>query len=201
MKSTEATVFDRKSGAAEGPAVRPDPRTRVSVPLVLPQNRHPVRSASPIDCVTQRLWRGVEGPRRCLSYPFCSEFSTTEARQQDLLRYALDGYGYRWRPRPVRAWWLKSSEQHGQNSTAEVLRLRATSAVSRDRSVRRSAQDDDSVGVSTKKRGSEVEGDLLFLSQYSNPLNDPQLPAARPPTPRILPVVLTCPQHHPNAAW
>ena len=40
-KSTEATVFDRKSGAAEGPAVRPGSRTKVSVPLVLPQNRHP----------------------------------------------------------------------------------------------------------------------------------------------------------------
>jgi hypothetical protein len=39
MKSTEATVFDRKSGGAEGPAVRPGSRTKVSVPLVLPQNR------------------------------------------------------------------------------------------------------------------------------------------------------------------
>jgi hypothetical protein len=28
----------------------------------LPQNRHPERSASQIDCVTQRLWRGVEEP-------------------------------------------------------------------------------------------------------------------------------------------
>jgi hypothetical protein len=44
MKSTEATVFDRKSGAAEGSAVRPGSRTKVSVPLVLPQNRHPERS-------------------------------------------------------------------------------------------------------------------------------------------------------------
>jgi hypothetical protein len=35
----------------------------------------------------------------------------------------------------------------GKISTAEVLRLRATSAVSRDQSVRRSAQDDDFVGV------------------------------------------------------
>jgi hypothetical protein len=34
----------------------------------------------------------------------------------------------------------------GKTSTAEVLRLRATFAVSRDQSVRRSAQDDDSVG-------------------------------------------------------
>jgi hypothetical protein len=46
----------------EGPAVRPGSRTKVSVPLVLSQNRHPERSASPIDRVTQRLWRGVEEP-------------------------------------------------------------------------------------------------------------------------------------------
>jgi hypothetical protein len=69
MKSTEATVFDRKSGGAEGPAVRPGSRTKVSVPLVPPQNRHPAcpglpweRSAPQIDRVTQRLWRGVEEP-------------------------------------------------------------------------------------------------------------------------------------------
>jgi hypothetical protein len=37
MKYTEATVFDRKSGGAEGPAVRPGSRTKVSVLLVLPQ--------------------------------------------------------------------------------------------------------------------------------------------------------------------
>jgi hypothetical protein len=40
-KSTEATVIDRKSGAAEGPAVRPGSRTKVSIPLAPPQNRHP----------------------------------------------------------------------------------------------------------------------------------------------------------------
>src|ERR1700733_6185437 len=33
MKSTEATAFDRKSGGAEGPAVRPGSRTKVSLPL------------------------------------------------------------------------------------------------------------------------------------------------------------------------
>jgi hypothetical protein len=38
----------------------------------------------------------------------------------------------------------------GKISVAEVLRLRATSAVSRDQPVRRSAQDDDSVGSSKK---------------------------------------------------
>ena len=46
--------------------MRPGSRTKVSVPLVLPQNRHPERSASLIDRVTRRLWRGVEGPRGCL---------------------------------------------------------------------------------------------------------------------------------------
>src|SRR3984957_9140915 len=38
-----------------------------------PENRHPERSASQIYRVTQRLWRGVEGPRRCLFYLCCSE--------------------------------------------------------------------------------------------------------------------------------
>jgi hypothetical protein len=38
----------------------------------------------------------------------------------------------------------------GKISTAEVLRLRAPSAVSRDKAVRRSAQDDDLVGVLKK---------------------------------------------------
>jgi hypothetical protein len=80
MKSTEATVFDRKSGAAEGSAVRPDSRTKASAPLVLPQNRHPERSALQIYCVTQRLWRGVEGPRRCLIYLCCSELFNHRAR-------------------------------------------------------------------------------------------------------------------------
>jgi hypothetical protein len=58
------------------------------------QSRHPERSASQIYRVTQRLWRGVEGPRRCFSYPCCSGLSTTEAREHDLLRYALGGHGY-----------------------------------------------------------------------------------------------------------
>jgi hypothetical protein len=80
MKSTKTTVFDRKSGEGEGSAVRPGSRTKVSVPLVLPQNRHPARpglpwerSASPIYRVIQHLWRGVEGPRRCSSYSCCLE--------------------------------------------------------------------------------------------------------------------------------
>jgi hypothetical protein len=44
----------------------------------------------------------------------------------------------------------KGPSSMGTISTAEVLRLRATSAVSRDESVRRFAQDDDSVGVLKK---------------------------------------------------
>ena len=39
----------------------------------------------------------------------------------------------------------------GKIIIAEVLRLRATSAVSRDQSVRRSAQDDDSLGEPEEK--------------------------------------------------
>ena len=37
-----------------------------------PQSRHPERSASQVYRVTQHLWRGVEGPRRYLSYRCCS---------------------------------------------------------------------------------------------------------------------------------
>jgi hypothetical protein len=40
----------------------------------------------------------------------------------------------------------------GKISTAEVLRLRATSAVSPDQSVRRCAQDDDSAGEPEEKQ-------------------------------------------------
>ena len=60
--------------------------------LVLPRNRHPERSASQIDRVTQRLWRVVEEPvlsvaegtSAALSYPCCSELfdhrsATTES--------------------------------------------------------------------------------------------------------------------------
>jgi hypothetical protein len=52
--------------------------------LELPQNRHPERSALQIDRMTQRLMRGVEGPRRCLSAYTVRAFSTTDARGQDL---------------------------------------------------------------------------------------------------------------------
>src|SRR3984885_6838238 len=87
MKSTEATVFDRKSGAAEGPAVRPGSRTKISVPLVLPQNRHPERSAltdlSRDTALVARSRRArPERSRRNLGgtyfHPYCSELSTTD---------------------------------------------------------------------------------------------------------------------------
>jgi hypothetical protein len=44
----------------------------------------------------------------------------------------------------------KTASSMGKISSPGVLRLRATTAVSRDKSVRRSAQDDDFVGVWTK---------------------------------------------------
>jgi hypothetical protein len=139
----------------------------------LPQNRHPERSASQIDCVTHRLWRGVEGPRRCYLTHAVRSFSTTEpapggprrslpgTENQELASILLcpaptstfsedvpvtikcvshqilfSGFGGR-----------KARNSMSKISTAGVLRLRATSAVSRNQSVRRSAQDDDSVGV------------------------------------------------------
>src|SRR5271156_1933010 len=136
----------------------------------LPQNRHPERSASQIDRVTQRLWRGVEGPGRCLFSPCCSELFNHRAapggprygffpgdENQELAstwgwkmivpvtikcvsqQILLPGFSGR-----------KAPSSMGKISIAEVLRLRATSAVSRDQSVRRSAQDDDFVGVLTK---------------------------------------------------
>jgi hypothetical protein len=68
-----------------------------------------------------------------------------QARSQQI---QLSGFGGR-----------KAPNSMGEKSTAEVLRLRATSAVPRDQSVRRSAptasrgrQDDDSVGELTERR-------------------------------------------------
>ena len=121
---------------------------RVSVPFVLPQNRHPEsRSASPIYRVIQRLWRGVEGPRRCLSSPMlCEAFQPEKPDNRVCCDTHLlhEGHGG---PPPLRASVVgKLRTAWGKISTAGVLRLRATSAVLRDKSVRRFAQDDDSVG-------------------------------------------------------
>jgi hypothetical protein len=54
----------------------------------LPQNRHPERSASQIDRVTQRLWRGVEGPRRAYFTHAVRSFSTTEPHRAGPQRLA-----------------------------------------------------------------------------------------------------------------
>src|ERR1700691_2411852 len=54
-------------------------------------------------------------------------------------------------------------------STAEVLRLRATSAVSRYKSVRRSAQDDDFVGVLTENILNELNPALTCWATLSRP--------------------------------
>jgi hypothetical protein len=67
----------------------------------LPRNRHPERSASQIYRVSQRLWRGVEGPRRGSSYPCCSELfnhrspRTGSARSLNSgLIVRAEGYGF-----------------------------------------------------------------------------------------------------------
>jgi hypothetical protein len=159
--------------------VRPGSRTKVSVPLVLPQNRHPERSASPIDRVIHRLWRGVEGSRRCLSYPCCSELFDHRPRHSFFLGprtrnllascYVRRLHLHSRRPHRHALHWRhqqtvspsqqillsglggrKAPSSMGKISSAEVLRLRAASGVSRDQSVRRSAQDDDFMGVLTK---------------------------------------------------
>jgi hypothetical protein len=54
--------------------------------------------------------------------------------------------------------------------TAEVLRLRAASAVSRDKSVRRSAQDDDFVGGAVFKKRKGV-GPLVAFFRTSSDLS------------------------------
>jgi hypothetical protein len=65
--------------------------------------------------------------------------------------------------------WLKSSEQHGKHRRGSLgcardrlFRLRATSAVARDKSVRRSAQDDDFVGALAKN----IQSKLALMRTY-----------------------------------
>ena len=106
--------------------------------------------------MTQRLWRAVEGPQGCLPFPCCWDRFNHEAREQDLLRYALDVHRFIF-PSPAlcKAFelgfrWLKRSNRMGKVSTPGVLRLRATSVVSRDKSVGAPLQDDGLGGVLTK---------------------------------------------------
>ena len=111
----------------------------------LTRTRHPERSASHTYRLREDLQRGVEGPRRRFRTHAARSFSTTEARQQDLLPTHLLPQG-NIAACPVRARWLKSSEQLGRVSAAGVLRLRAVSPLLSDRCARRFAQDDESGG-------------------------------------------------------
>jgi hypothetical protein len=60
---------------------------------------------------------------------------------------------------------LKSCPDTQQNAVRGVLRLRATSAMSRDKSVRRFAQDDDLVGILTKN----LLNTLVRMGSRDNP--------------------------------
>jgi hypothetical protein len=106
VKCINATNLNRNPGERrEGSALCPGSRTEVSVPLVLPQNRHPERSASQIHRLTQRLWRGVEGPRGAYLTHAARNFSTTEARQ-----IACAAIRTCSRP-PIRTSWLGCQDQ------------------------------------------------------------------------------------------
>jgi hypothetical protein len=84
----------------------------------LRQSRHPERSASQIYRVTQRFWRGVEGPRRCFTYPCCSELSPTGAASvfpwgRERKEVPLTFKCVSQQNSVVGCRWLKSSQQHG----------------------------------------------------------------------------------------
>jgi hypothetical protein len=64
----------------------------------------------------------------------------------------------------------KAPSSMGKVRTAEVLRLRAASAVSSDKSVRRSAQDDDFVGGAVFKKRKGV-GPLVAFFRTSSDLS------------------------------
>jgi hypothetical protein len=94
--------------------------------------------ASPATCISVscniRRARGKVSLR-----PMAASACSTEGYED--IRTLLSGFGGR-----------KAPNSMGKISSAEVLRLRATSAVSRNQSVRRSAQDDDSVGEPKEKQ-------------------------------------------------
>ena len=166
--------------------MRPGSRTKISIPLVLPQNRHPAcpglpweRSAAPIDRLTQRLWRGAEEPvlsgvegtpgvlillrlfgafnLRARTSWFHHGFSPgPRTRNLPASCYASDDICSRKAPSSI-----------GKVSIAGVLRLRAVSHVLSDRSARRFAQDDDSV-VGIKNIGS-CDANCALLSTCDSP--------------------------------
>jgi hypothetical protein len=93
MILSNAFAIEGQSGALEG--LRPISANLFRMFFVkLPQNRHPERSASQIDRVVQGLVAAEsKDPGGAYLTQAVRSFSTTEARQQDLLRYALDGHG------------------------------------------------------------------------------------------------------------
>jgi hypothetical protein len=91
-----------------------------------PQNRHPERSASQMDRVTQRLWRGVEGPRRRLFTHAARSFLLLYARCQQAL-------GSRPREKTCRARWLKSSGLNTAEVPSAPLRMTVLWGVKKNR--------------------------------------------------------------------
>jgi len=87
----------------------------------------------------------------------------------------------------------KAPSSMGKIGTVEVLRLRATSAVSRGKSVRRYAQDDDSVGVwrktsyklALKRHPSSCEGSKGNRLRMKRAANWSTLGAARDVVPKV----------------
>jgi hypothetical protein len=88
------SLFLSSRSAAEGSAVRPGCRTKVSVPLVLPQNRHPACPGLPwersalTDLSRDTELGGAESKDLGGAYPThaARSFSTTEARSPGPLR-------------------------------------------------------------------------------------------------------------------
>ena len=117
--------------------------------FTFPQKRHPERSASQSYRVTQRLC--AESKDLCGAYltPAAQTFSTTETREQNMLRYTLDGRGLVLSPK------IKTvADPPGAGSVFEKVRAAKvskrprgpstprTSIVPCNRALRRSAQDD-----------------------------------------------------------
>jgi hypothetical protein len=73
------------------------------------QNRHPERSASQIDHVTQRSWRGVEGPRRCLLADALQSFPTTKLQAKLKKSQALSVRSRTRQAKPSNAFTLSST--------------------------------------------------------------------------------------------
>ena len=158
-----------------------------------PQTRHPERSASHISRVTQRLLarsrracpeRSRRNPEDAHLTHGARPLSTTEARTWRT-RHGLSLGPVTIKCVPLEdlvlgLWWLKSLEQHGQDkhlrgslgyARDRLFDSAPPSAVSRERCVRRFAQDDEFVGVLTKTpwvcRGGICRSADLFWKCFS----------------------------------